>query len=541
MLRAVPEQPTRVEIRAPRGARDGDVLTPRALRLVERLHDELESERRRLLAARRERQERLDAGELFDFLPATADLRQGEWSVPEPPADLRDRRVEITGPPDRKMVINALNSGASCFMADFEDATAPTWRNIVEGHANVLDAVRRTITFVAPDGRSYHLREDPATLLVRVRGLHLPERHLAWAREPVAGAFVDAALFLANCADELLALGSGPYLYLPKLESHREARLWNEALRLCEDELGLERGTVRVTVLIETLPAAFEMDEILWELRERALGLNAGRWDYIFSAIKRLRAHRWALLPDRSEVTMTVPFMRAYTELLVRTCHRRRAQAIGGMAAAIPSRTDAAARERALAAVAADKRREADDGFDGTWVAHPDTVATARAEFDRVLGERSDQRHRLREDVAVTAADLLALDRTPGERTWEGLVGAFEVALRYVATWLSGRGAVAIHGLMEDAATAEICRAQVWQWLRHRADLADGRTIDAALARGAFDDAYELARKGLEAAADWPALGRLGDAARLVRELVFAHELGEFLTLPGYELLASSP
>lgn len=526
-----------VELAGPRGPRDEEVLGERALALVGRLHAELEDERQRLLAARRERQSRLDAGELFDFPAATREVRERAWTVPEPPPDLRDRRVEITGPPERKMVINALNSGARCFMADFEDATAPSWRNLVEGQINVLDAVERRIEFVAPDGRVYRLVENPATLLVRVRGLHLPERHVRVGGQTVAGCFVDAALFLANCAEPLLKRGSGPYLYLPKLESRHEARFWNEALRLCEDQLGLDRGTVRVTVLIETLPAAFEMDEILWELRERVLGLNAGRWDYIFSAIKRLRAHSWAVLPDRSQVTMTVPFMRAYTELLVRTCHRRRAQAIGGMAAAIPSRSDPAARERALAAVAADKRREAADGFDGTWVAHPDTVATAKAEFDRVLGDRPDQRDRLREDVAVEARDLLALDRTPGERTLQGLEGAFEVALRYLATWLAGRGAVAIHGLMEDAATAEICRAQVWQWLRHKAQLADGRTVAPELAREALERAYERARAGLEEVADWPALARLGEAAELVRRLVFSDEFVEFLTLPAYERL----
>ena len=378
-----------VEVRGPVGGRFGEVLVDGALALLATLHRELDGERRALLERRRERQLDLDAGGSLDFLTATAPVREGNWTVAPPPPPLRDRRVEITGPTDRKMVINALNSGARGYMADFEDSSSPTWENMVGGQVNIADAVRGTIELTGPDGREYRLGEERATLLVRPRGWHLPERHVLVDGDPVAGGLFDFALFLFHNAEELLARGAGPYLYLPKLESHLEARLWNSAFLLAQDRLGLDRGSVRATVLIETLPAAFEMDEILYELREHSAGLNAGRWDYIFSTIKRFRQRPEFVLPDRSQVTMTVPFMRAYTDLLVATCHRRGAHAMGGMAAVIPSRTDRAAAERAFEAVRSDKAREAAAGFDGTWVAHPDSVPPAMREFDAVLGDRS--------------------------------------------------------------------------------------------------------------------------------------------------------
>jgi malate synthase len=499
----------RVEIAGPLGPRFEEVLTAEALDLVALLHDEFDGRRRELLDARAARQAELDAGGTLHFPAATREIREAEWTVPAAPLALADRRVEITGPTDRKMVINALNSGARGFMADFEDANSPTWGNMVGGQVNLIDAVRGTISHAEPDGREYRLRDEPATLQVRPRGWHLPERHLRVDGEPVAGALFDFALFLFHNARELLERGAGPFYYLPKLESRHEAALWNDVFLAAQEALGLAAGTIRATVLVETLPAAFEMDEILHALGPHATGLNAGRWDYIFSAIKRFRARPEFVLPDRAKVTMTVPFMRAYTELLVRTAHRRGAHAMGGMAAVIPSRRDAAANERAYAAVREDKRREAGDGFDGTWVAHPDSVAVAREEFDAVLGERTDQLHRTREDVRVDAADLLAIPATPGEVTEEGLRANVEVGVRYVDSWLAGNGAAAIHGLMEDAATAEISRGQVWQWARH----------------GAVSE--DAARAAL---AEQPA----GPARELFEEVALGVDFAEFLTLPGY-------
>jgi malate synthase len=449
-----------------------------------------------------------------DFLAETRAVRERGWQVAAAPADLQDRRVEITGPVDRKMMINALNSGASGFMADFEDANSPTWTNVVEGQANLVDAVEGTLAFDSPDGRQYRLSEERATLLVRPRGWHLPERHVEIGGVPVSASLFDFGLYVFHCARRQLERGSGPYLYLPKLESHLEARLWANAFTLAEDRLGLDRGTIKATVLIETILAAFEMDEILWELREHSTGLNAGRWDYMFSVIKTFRDRPEFVLPDRAAVTMAVPFMRAYTELLVRTCHRRGAHAMGGMAAYVPSRRDAEANALALEKVREDKEREAGDGFDGTWVAHPDLVPTATAAFDAVLGERPNQVERLREDVSVNASDLRAVAATPGDVTAEGLRVDVSVGIRYLDAWLAGSGAVALDNLMEDAATAEISRSQVWQWVRH------GRvTREEAQAE------VERMRPGREL------------AAALFEEVALGEELPEFLTSWAYDLL----
>jgi len=504
-----------------------EVLTPDALAFVGTLHERFDQERRLRLAARAAERTRLAAGGSLDFLPETAEIRAADWRVAAPPADYRDRRVEITGPTDRKLVINALNSGARGFMADFEDANVPTWSNQTEGHVNLRDAIVGTIGHRGADGQDYALRDDPATLLVRPRGLHLPERHLTVGGEAVAGAFADFALHAFHCAPELVARGRGVFFYLPKLEHHLEARLWNEVLTFTEDELGLARGTLRATVLIETLPAAFQMDEILYEMREHSLGLNAGRWDYIFSTIKCFREDPAFVTPDRSAVTMTVPFMSAYARLLVKTCHDRGAFAMGGMAALIPSRSDAKANDRALAAVRGDKEREAGIGFDGTWVAHPDVVAVAEHCFDAILGDAPNQIARKRDD-AIAAQELLAVAATPGEITPQGVRGNVSVAFRYMSHWLSGRGAAAIDGLMEDAATAEICRTQLWHWVHH-----------GHLTR---EDVVRLLDEEMTAIRDtvgertWAA-GRPQETRELFETVTFGSELIEFLTLPGYELL----
>jgi malate synthase len=524
-----------VEIRGPVRPRYDEVLTADALELVAALHDEFDERRRELLVERARVQAKLDAGGTLDF--PTGGPREREWSVPPAPPALQDRRVEITGPTDRKMVINALNSGARGFMADFEDANSPTWTNMIGGQVNLMDAVRGTIEHVEPDGREYRLGEETATLLVRPRGWHLPERHLVVDGDPVAGALVDAGLFVFHNAHELLERGAGPFLYLPKLESAREAALWNDVFELLQEMLGLEAGTIRATVLIETLPAAFQMDEILHALGPHATALNAGRWDYIFSTIKRFRSRPEFLLPDRSAVTMTVPFMRAYTELLVATCHRRGAHAMGGMSAVIPSRRDEEANRRAYAAVAEDKRREAGDGFDGTWVAHPDSVAVATECFDEVLGERPNQLERRRDDVQVEAGDLLAVDRTPGEVTEAGLQSNVNIGIQYISSWLRGNGAAAIYGLMEDAATAEIARGQVWQWVRHGATLADGRPVTADLVRETA--VSELGRIREEIADDewFFSEGRPEESRDLFESVALGDEFLEFLTLPAYERL----
>jgi malate synthase len=497
-----------VEILAPA---DETVLTREALDFVARLHRELNPRRRELLERRRERQAELDAGANPRFLPETQDVREAEWSVAEAPADLRDRRCEITGPVDRKMMINALNSGARVFMADYEDACSPTWANVVEGQRNVTDAVRREISLETPD-KSYRLNDEIATLLIRPRGWHLTERHALVDGEPVSASLFDFGLHMVRNAREQLERGSGPYFYLPKLESHLEARLWADAFALAEQELDLPHGTIRCTVLIETILAAFEMEEILYELRDWGCALNAGRWDYIFSAIKKFRARDW-VLPDRVQVTMTVPFMRAYTELLVRSCHRRGAHAIGGMAAYIPSRKDPEANEIALGKVREDKERESGDGFDGSWVAHPDLVPVCTEVFDGVLGERPNQLERLREEVVPDEAALLSIPETPGEITDAGVRTNVSVGVRYLDSWLHGVGAAAIDNLMEDAATAEISRSQIWQWVRH----------------GRVDE--KLVRHEIE-------LVDAGDEAKsLFTAIALADELEDFLTVPAYERL----
>jgi malate synthase len=502
------------------------VLDDDALALVEELERRFRGPLGALLVARAQQQRRVDRGEDLRY-PRDASIRAGTWQVPPAPRDLRDRRVEITGPAEPKLMINALGSGASCFMADLEDALSPTWANVLRGHAALHDAARGMLMFDAPDGRAYRQPAHGATLLARPRGWHLSERHVEVDGRPVSASLFDAALYLAHNAHVLCARGSGPYLYLPKLQAASEAALWYDVLCAAEDHLGLPRGTVRATVLIETLPAAFEMPEILHALGEHATGLNAGRWDYIFSAIKTLRTRRSALLPNRAAVTMTAPFMRAYTEQLVRACHAHGAHAMGGMSAFVPSRQDEAINANALAQVRADKQREAADGFDGTWVAHPDLVPVAREAFDDVLGDRPNQIARRRDDVPSDPRALLALARTQGAVSEQGVRTNVSVALRYLAAWLGGTGAVALDGLMEDAATAEIARMQLWQWVRHRATLNDGRTLSAQLY-------LELQRAELQRL---PITAQTLRAASLLHDLVLAVRPPEFLTLGASRLL----
>jgi malate synthase len=512
-----------------------EILTDEALAFVAGLQREFGGRRDRLLGARAERQTRFDEGERPDFLEATRSVREADWRVAPAPPDLRDRRVEITGPTERKMVINALNSGARCFMADFEDANAPTWPNMVDGQVNVADAIRGTIEMTGPDGREYRLADETSTLLVRPRGWHLPERHVLVDGRPMSASLFDFGLAFLHNAREQLERGTGPYFYLPKLEGHLEARLWNDVFLWAQDRLAVARGTIRATVLIESILAVFEMDEILSELREHSAGLNAGRWDYIFSVIKKFRRHPGLVLPDRAQITMTVPFMRAYTELLVRTCHRRGTHAMGGMAAYIPSRSDPEANELALAKVAEDKVREANAGFDGTWVAHPDLVETAMAEFDRVLADRSNQIDRQREDVVVSAGELLDVRVPNGEITEAGLETNVNVGMRYLASWLSGVGAAAIDNLMEDAATAEICRSQIWQWVANAVTLPTGEVVTAAKVREAIQIEMTHLR---EQPGEQPfARHRLEQARTLFEEVALPPDFLEFLTLPAYELL----
>jgi malate synthase len=524
-----------IEVHPPSKERYGHILTPEALGFVAALQREFDPTRQALLARRAERQERFRAGALPDFPPSTAAVRDGDWTVAPYPADLADRRVEITGPTERKMLINALNSGAKVFMADFEDANAPTWDNMFGGQANLIDAIDRTITFESPDGRTYRLNDEVAVLMPRPRGWHLPEKHLLVDGQPASGSLVDFGLCFFHNARRLLDRGSGPYFYLPKLESHLEARLWNDVFQFAQDRLGIPRGTIRATVLIETITAAFEMDEILHELRDHSAGLNAGRWDYMFSIIKRFRDHPEFVLPDRNQVTMTVPFMRAYTELLVRTCHRRGAFAMGGMAAFIPSRRDPEVNERALAKVREDKQREAGDGFDGTWVAHPDLVPVAMECFDAVLGERPNQIDRRRDEVQVSASDLLDVAATPGEATEAGLRNDVSVGLRYLSSWLRGNGAAAVFNLMEDVATAEIARAQVWQWLHNDVKLADGQTVTRELVQRITDE--EMAKLREQVGEEAWAASRAGEARELFERVALADDFIEFLTLPAYEHL----
>jgi malate synthase len=508
--------PAGVEVRG----QDHEVLEPAALEFVAALQRRFNARRLELLGARDERASRILAGELPAFLDETQGVREDRaWRVAETPPDLQDRRVEITGPVDRKMVINALNSGAKVFMADFEDANSPTWQNNLDGQVNLTDAIERTIALDTPE-KSYRLNDVVATLLVRPRGWHLNERHLLIDGEEVSGSLFDFGLYFFRNAKRLLERGSGPYFYLPKLESHLEARLWNDVFAFAQETVGVPQGSVRATVLIETILAAFEMEEILYELRDHSGGLNAGRWDYIFSVIKKFRNRPDFVLPDRVQVTMTVPFMRSYTELLVKTCHTRGAHAIGGMAAFIPSRRDAEVNAVALARVREDKERESGDGFDGTWVAHPDLVPTAMEVFDRVLGERANQKERLREEVSVASDDLLAVDRTPGEVTEEGLRLNVSVGIQYIASWLRGSGAAAINNLMEDAATAEISRSQVWQWVHN----------------GRFSK-DEVQRITDEEVAKVPAQDRLDEARGIFDQVALADEFVDFLTLPAYRHL----
>jgi malate synthase len=509
------------------------ILTPEAVEFVAALHRRFNPRRLELLAARAERQHRLDNGECPEFLAETAHVRADQWTVGPTPADLQDRRVEITGPTDAKMVINALNSGASCFMADFEDSLSPTWRNVVEGQDNLMRAVRRTLQFTSPEGKEYRLGDQLAVLIVRPRGWHLAEKHLLVDGEAVSASLFDFGLYFFHNARELISRGTGPYFYLPKMESHLEARLWNDVFLEAQRTLQVRRGTIRATVLIETILAAFEMDEILYELREHAAGLNAGRWDYIFSIIKKFRNRDDCVLPDRAQVTMAVPFMKAYCELLVQTCHQRGAHAMGGMAAFIPSRRDAEVNRVALAKVREDKERETRQGFDGTWVAHPDLVPVAKEVFDAHLGERPNQKDVLREEVRVEAHELLRCGIAGGEVTEAGVRNNVSVAIQYLESWLKGGGAVAIYNLMEDAATAEISRAQLWQWIRHRVPLAEGEPMTPDVYCRVRDE--ELEKLRAERGGGSPELDR---AAKLLDELVMGDEFTEFLTLPAYELLS---
>jgi malate synthase len=517
-----------VEVRGGPVDRSAEVLTPDALAFIGDLSRAFEPTRALLLAARVARQAELSAGGALGFLPDTTRVREDGWRVAPVPADLEVRKVEITGPTDRKMVINALNSGASTYMADFEDANTPTWENMVSGQVNLVDAVRREIDFTSPEGKRYTLNPDVATLIVRPRGWHLPEKHLLVDGTPIAGAFMDFGVYFFHNAKALIARGSGPYFYLPKLESHKEARLWNEIFVWAQQRLGLPNGTVKASVLVETFPAAFEMDEILYELRDQSAGLNAGRWDFIFSAIKKFNHRPDFLLPDRIQVTMTVPFMRAYTELLVRTCHKRGAFALGGMAAFIPTRKDPRVNEVALGKVREDKTREATDGFDGTWVAHPDLVPVAMAEFDKVLGAKKNQLDRTRDDVRVTDAQISAVGVPGGTITDAGLNANVSVGIQYLESWLRGVGAAAIYNLMEDAATAEISRSQIWQWVHHGARTVEGTPVTKDVVRKIGRE--EVARlDGKDR--------RFADALALFEEVALADRFVEFLTLPGYDRL----
>jgi malate synthase len=504
------------------------VLAPDALAFVAGLERRFGARRRELLAQRRERQARLDAGERPDFPQETASIRAAAWTVRPAPKDLLDRRVEITGPVDRKMVINALNSGAKVFMADFEDSHSPVWENTLQGQINLSDAVRKTISFTSPEGKAYKLKDSVATLICRPRGWHLDEKHVLVDGKPMSGSLFDFGLYFFRNAQELIARGSGPYFYLPKMESRHEARLWNDVFLHSQEALGLPVGTIRATVLIETILAAFEMDEILYELREHSAGLNCGRWDYIFSVIKKFSARPEFVMPDRVQVTMTTRFLRSYSRLLIETCHKRGAHAMGGMAAQIPIKDDAAANDAALAKVRADKEREAGDGHDGTWVAHPGLVPAAMEVFDRLMPGPNQLGKRL-PGLHISREDLLAVPE--GEITEAGLRLNLSVGVQYLASWLSGNGCVPINNLMEDAATAEISRAQVWQWIHRGAKLADGRPVTAALARAVL--AEELARlKDSRYAAD-----KLQAAAKMFDEMFAADRFTEFLTIPAYERL----
>jgi malate synthase len=507
------------------------VLTKEAIAFVADLQRRFNQRREELLAARAERQKRLDAGEKPDFLPETARIRESDWTVAPLPQDILDRRVEITGPVDRKMIINALNCGANVFMADFEDASTPTWINMVDGQFNLASAVHREIDYVDPQsGREYRLNDNTAVLFVRPRGWHLPEKHMTVDGVPMSGSLFDFGLYFFHNAKELLARGSGPYFYLPKIESHLEARLWNDVFVHAQDALGIPQKSIKAAVLIETILATFEMDEILWELRDHSAGLNCGRWDYIFSFIKKFREQEWSVLPDRAQVTMTAHFLRSYSQLLIKICHRREVHAMGGMAAQIPIKNDAAANEAAMDRVRADKKREAGDGHDGTWVAHPGLVAIAKAEFDAMM-KGANQIARKRQDVHVTAADLIAVPE--GTKTEAGLRQNVAVGIGYVEAWLRGIGCVPLFNLMEDAATAEISRAQVWQWVRHGQTLQDGRSVTKEFVREIVREENDRVKAAMGEEAYGRA--RYEDAAQIMIELVERSTFEEFLTLPAYE------
>jgi malate synthase len=533
---AVAKRPTvaGVVIRGAMGPRYEDILTRPALAFVADLHRKFDGTRKRLLSLRAAQQKRYDAGALPDFLAETKDIREHDWRVAPIPADLQDRRVEITGPVDRKMVINALNSGANVYMADFEDANSPTWDNNVEGQINLKDRWDDALEFTDPEtGKDYALESDPAVLIVRPRGWHLPEVHLTVDGEPIAGALFDFGLYFFHNAQAQIEHGTGPYFYLPKLESHLEARLWNDVFVLAETALGLPLGTIKATVLIETLPAAFEMEEILYELRNHIAGLNAGRWDYIFSFIKKLQSHPDDVLPDRDQVVMGKAFLGAYAALLVRTCHRRGAFAMGGMAAQIPVKGDEAANEAAFAKVRADKEREVNEGYDGTWVAHPALVPVAKEVFDRLM-PRPNQLDRWSEEPKITRDDLLKVHE--GTKTEEGFRHNIRVGVQYIEAWLGGRGAVPIYNLMEDAATAEISRAQIWQWLKYGAVLEDGTKVTPVLFARALQE--EMARVKREIGAATYDNGRFPEAIKLFRDISLSDTFVEFLTIPAYKLIA---
>jgi malate synthase len=521
-----------IEILAPVTPEFAQILTPEAVAFVAKLHRSFDARRQELLARRKIRQTELDAGKLPEFLPETRHIREGDWKVAPVPQDLQDRRVEITGPTDRKMVINALNSGANMFMADFEDSSTPTWENQIQGQINMRDAIAGTISFTSPEGKHYALGEKPATLLVRPRGWHLSEKHMRVDGQPVSGGLFDFGLYFFHNAARRVQKGSGIYLYLPKMESHLEARLWNDAFVLAQQELGLPLGTVKATVLIETIMATFEMEEILHELRDHSAGLNCGRWDYIFSCIKKFKKQPDFILADRGLVTMTSPFMRAYSLLLIKTCHKRGAFAMGGMAAQIPIKNDPAANEAAIAKVRADKEREVTDGHDGTWVAHPGLVAIAREAFDKVM-TTPNQIQRQRDDVNVTAADLLNF-QPQGPITEQGLRTNINIGIQYMGAWLAGTGCVPIFNLMEDAATAEISRAQIWHWIRSpKGILDDGRKVSRELFQTLVPQ--ELARVKEILGERQYAAGKYEEGARMFEELTLADDFADFLTLPAYE------
>lgn len=535
-MTTIPTNPYPMEVQISGEMRPGfqEVLTPEAMQFVMKLEQRFGDRRQQLLARRQERQNQIDAGQLPDFLQETADIRKGDWTVAPLPPDLQDRRVEITGPSgDRKMVINALNSGARLFMADFEDANSPTWENTIQGQINMKDAVRRNISYISPEGKSYSLHEKTAVLIVRPRGWHLDEKHILLDQKPISGSLLDFGLYFYHNVDALIANQTAPYFYLPKLESHLEARLWNDVFLFAQDELNIPRGTIRATVLIETILAAFEMDEILYELREHSAGLNCGRWDYIFSYIKKLRNQPDVVTPDRAQVTMTVPFMKAYTTLAVKTCHKRMAPCIGGMAAQIPVKNDPVQNAEAIAKVRADKEREAYDGHDGTWVAHPGLVPVAMEVFDRLMREPNQIWYK-REDVDVSASHLLAVPE--GTITEAGVRTNISVGLQYIEAWLRGSGAVPINNLMEDAATAEISRAQIWQWIRHRHGvLQDGRKVTEALVKQWLSEELQAIKQSI--GQEKYENSKYQVAGELFLQLVTTDDFEDFLTVPGYRYL----